>query len=171
MSIRVSVTGGGLADRADQAARKATEAVMREVFAAFQQSFTAKAWDWPWDLPTRKLKGDTLKKKIASYRKGEGLRAGNPRNLIDGSNLRQSGYYELTGPYSARFTWSAEYATAVHEGATIRPWGNKNRTVNLPARPWTSAVLGRIRVPGIEPFPINKRMKDMWLAYFRSANR
>lgn len=169
MSINVRVTGN-LRGRAEQAARAASEAVMRELFAAFQKSFTAKAWDWPQDLPTRKLKGDTLAKKIRSYEKGEGVRAGNPRNLIDFGNLRQTGYYELTGPYSARFTWSALYATAVHEGARIRPWGNKRAAlVTLPARPWTSAVLGKVQVPGINPFPLEKRLKDKWLARFKAS--
>lgn len=172
MSLRVRVTGGGLADRADAAAQKATQAVMRELFAAFQQSFTAKAWDWPRDLPTRKLKGATLAEKARSYRNGDGVRAGNPRNLIDVGNLRQTGFYEFTGPYSARFTWSANYATAVHEGARIRPWGNRSASpVTLPARPWTAAVLGRVRVPGIAPFPFKQRLRDVWVAYFKASRR
>lgn len=168
MSIKVNVTGGGLADRAEAAAQKATQAVMRELFAAFQQSFTAKAWDWPSDLPTRKLKGATLAEKIRSYEKGEGSRAGNPRNLIDVGNLRQTGSYEMTGPYAAKFTWSANYATAVHEGARIYPWGNRSASpVTLPARPWTAAVLGRVKVSGITPFPFQQRLRDTWLVYFK----
>lgn len=166
MSIKVNTN---LSARAETAAQKAAEAVMRELFAAMQQSFTAKAWDWPYNLPTRKLKGATLAEKIRSYEAGEGVRAGNPRNLIDGGNLRQTGSYQMTGPYSAQFTWSALYATAVHEGATIRAWGNENARRTLPARPWTSAVLGRVNVPGIEPFPLNQRFKDVWLARFRSG--
>lgn len=170
MSIKVNVSGG-LSDAFEQAAQKAFQSAARELFGAMQQSFTAKAWDWPQDLPTRKLKGATLKEKIASYNNGDGVRAGSPRNLIDVGNLRQSGYYEFVGPYKARFTWSANYATAVHEGARIHPWGNKDRTVTLPARPWTAAVLGRIRVPGIEPFPLQQRLRDVWLAEFRKRRR
>lgn len=170
MSIKVRINSRGLTDRADAAAQKATEAVMRELFAAMQQSFTAKAWDWPWNLPTRKLKGDTLAKKLASYHAGEGVRAGNPRNLIDFGNLRQTGFWSMTGPFSARFSWSAQYATAVHEGARIRPWGNKRAAlVTLPARPWTAAVLGRVTVPGIKPFPIEQRLRDVWLAKFKAG--
>lgn len=157
MSIRVSVTGGGLTDRADQAARKATEAVMREVFAAFQQSFTAKAWDWP--QPTVRLK----------RKRGKPVVAESPRNIIDIDNLRQTGTYSMTGPYSARFTWSANYAAAVHEG--YRRFKADGSYSSWPARPWTSAVLGRVQVPGIAPFPIEKRLKETWTAYFRSANR
>lgn len=169
MSIKVSLSGGDLSGRAERAAQQATEAVMREVFAAMQQSFTAKAWDWPQNLPTRKLKGATLAEKLRSYEAGEGVRAGNPRNLIDFGNLRQTGSWSMTGPYSAQFTWSANYATAVHEGARIRPWGNRRRVVTLPARPWTAAVLGRVTVPGIRPFPIDQRLRDVWLARFRTG--
>lgn len=158
---------GGFGDAADQALQKAFENVAREAFAAMQQSFTAKAWDWPDDLPTRKLKGATLAEKIRSYRNGDGLRAGSPRNIIDVGSLRQSGTWEMTGPLRATFRWSANYATAVHEGARIHPWGNKRRTVTLPARPWTSAVLGRVKVPGIEPFPLKQRLRDVWVAEFR----
>lgn len=171
MSIKVRVTGGDLAGRAEEAAQKATEAVMRELFAAMQQSFTAKAWEWPRDLPTRKLKGATLAEKIRSYQAGEGIRAGNPRNLIDVGNLRQTGTWQING-YSATFRWSANYATAVHEGARIRPWGNRSAApVTLPARPWTAAVMGRVRVPGIEPFPTGKRLRDVWMVYFKRSGR
>lgn len=172
MSIRVRIDGSGLADRAEASAQKATEAVMREVMAAFDQSFTAKAWDWPRNLPTRKLKGATLAEKIRSYRKGEGIKAGNPRNLIDVGSLRESKNWQMIGPYTAKFTWSTEYARLMHEGGTIQPWGNKRAApVRLPARPWTAAVLGRVTVPGIRPFPIEQRLKDVWLAYFRSGRR
>lgn len=170
MSIKVTVSGD-LGDAADKAAQKAFEATTRELFGAMQQSFTAKAWDWPRDLPTRKLKGATLKEKIASYHKGEGVRAGNPRNLIDVGNLRQTGYYEFTSRHTAKFTWSAEYARFVHEGGAIRPWGNKRAPmVVIPARPWTSAVLGRVTVPGIRPFQFSQRLRDVWLQMFKAAS-
>lgn len=150
MSINVRVNGS-LTAKAEEAARKANEAVARELFAAFQQSFTAKAWDWP---------GET-QRRVGTV--------GSPRNLIDIGNLRQSGFYEITGPYSARFTWSAAYATAVHEGYRRQRADGSYGT--WPARPWTAAVLGRVKVPGIEPFPISKRMKDVWLAYFKAGRR
>jgi len=175
VSIKVTVKVGDLQARAEQAAEQAMKRVAGELFAAFQQSFTAKAWDWPRDLPTRKLGtkgGANLKERIASYNDGDGVRAGSPRNLIDFGNLRQSGSWEMTGPTTARFTWSAAYATAVHEGAWIWAWGRRPpyigaRSVHLPPRPWTRAVLGQEQVSAIKPFPLDERLKDVWLKAFR----
>lgn len=148
MSVRVTANSG-LRGRAEAAAKKAAEAAMRELFAAMQQSFTAKAWAWP----------GTTQRRVGTV--------GSPRNIIDIGNLRQSGSYQMTGPYSARFTWSANYATAVHEGY------RRNRADGgaslWPARPWTSAVLGRVQVPGIQPFPLQQRLRDTWLAYFKAS--
>lgn len=155
MSIRVTVNSAGLADRADAAAQRATQAVMRELFAAFDQSFTAKAWDWP--QPTVRLK----------RKRGKPVVAESPRNIIDTANLRQSGSWEMTGPFSAKFTWSAQYATAVHEG--YRRFKADGSYSTWPARPWTHAVLGRVTVPGITPFPISQRLKDVWLAKFKAG--
>jgi len=170
VSIKVRVDSAGLYRRAEQAAERATETVMGELFGAFQRSFTAKAWDWPRDLPTRKLKGATLAEKIRSYEAGEGVSGGSPRNLIDVGNLRQTGSFQMRGKYQARFTWSADYATAVHEGASIYPWGNRQaRRVILPARPWTRAVLGTENVSAIKPFPFQKRLKDVWIAKFKAG--
>lgn len=148
MSIKVNVN---LSARAEEASRKAMEATTRELFAAFQQSFTAKAWDWP----------GVTERRVGTV--------GSPRNLIDIGNLRQSGYYELTGPYTAKFTWSASYATAVHEG--YRRNRANGGASTWPARPWTSAVLGRVQAPGIRPYPLQERMKAVWLAYFRAGRR
>ena len=170
MSIKVRIDSGDLGRRAEAAAERATEIVMGELYAAFQQSFTAKAWDWPQDLPTRKLSGATLAEKARSYRDGEGVSGGSPRNLIDFGNLRQTGSWQMKGRYQATFTWSASYATAVHEGASIYPWGNRRaRRVILPARPWTRAVLGTENVSAIKPFPFQKRLKDVWLARFKAG--
>ncbi|MEB3360815.1 MAG: hypothetical protein VKI42_01670 [Synechococcaceae cyanobacterium] len=168
VSIRVTVTTGNLAGQAQAATRRAAEIVMGELFAAFQQSFTARAWDWPDDLPTRKLQGANLRELIDSYDAGEGVRAGNPRNLIDSGNLRQSGSWRMTGPYQATFKWSANYATAVHEGAMIYPWGNRDaERVMLPARPWTRAVLGQEQVGGIRTYNLGERLQNVWMAQLR----
>jgi len=171
MSIRVRIDSGDLVKRAEAAAERAVEIVMGELGAAFNQSFTAKAWDWPRDLPTRKLKGANLAEKIRSYQDGDGVRAGNPRNLIDTglAGLRGSYSMEMLGKYQAKYTWSKDYATAVHEGAAIFPWGNKNTRTILPARPWTRAVLGTENVAAIKPFPLEKRLKDVWLARFKAG--
>lgn len=170
MSTRVTVTTGDLYPRAEAAARKAAERVMGELFAAFQQSFTAKAWDWP----RQTIRGQYRYKGRGKRRRrirsgGPGFTVGSPRNLIDIGNLRQTGSWQMAGNYQAQFRWSANYATAVHEGAWIHPWGNKKSAkVLLPARPWTRAVLGQENIAAIKPFPLQKRVKDVWLAYFRS---
>jgi hypothetical protein len=150
MSIRATVDTGNLTKLAEQAAQRATEIVMGELFGAFQQSFTAQAWTWPRE--TKRTVGT----------------AGSPRNIIDTGSLRQSGYYKMTGPYQATFTWSANYATAVHEGALIFPWGNRDASrVQLPARPWTRAVLGQESVSGIVKYDVADRLKNVWLAQLR----
>jgi hypothetical protein len=169
VSITATVIVGDLQARAEAAARRATEIVLGELEAAFQQSFTAKAWQWPRDLPTRKLNGATLREKLASYRRGEGVRAGNPRNLIDFGNLRQSGSFRMSGPYEGTYRWSANYASFVHEGGWIYAWGNKRRRVYIPPRPWTRAVLGQEIVNGIRPFPLGKRLKDVWLVHLKAS--
>jgi hypothetical protein len=171
MSIKVEVDTGNLTQLAEQAAEKAIRIVLEdELFAAFQESFDANAWEWPRDLPTRKLNGATLAEKAASYRKGEGITPPNPRNLIDkgSSGLRGSGTRDMVSKFEVVYTWSKEYANFVHEGGTMRPWGNKNAArVLIPARPWTRAVLGQERVSGIEPFDVGKRLRDVWMVYFR----
>ena len=170
MSIKVTIDSGDLYRRAESAAERAVEIVMGELYGAFQQSFTAKAWDWPQNLPTRKLKGATLAEKIRSYEDGDGVRGGSPRNLIDFGNLRQTGSFQMQGKYQATYKWSASYATAVHEGAAIYPWGNRQaRRVILPARPWTGAVLGTENVAAIKPFPLQERLKNVWLARFNAG--
>lgn len=151
MSINVRVTTSNLQAKAREASRRAAEIVMGELFAAFQQSFTAKAWDWP--RPTERAAGPTV---------------GSPRNLIDTGNLRQTGTYQMTGPYQATFRWSAQYATAVHEGAYIYPWGNRDaERVLLPPRPWTRAVLGQEDVSGVRVYNLGERLQDVWMAQFR----
>jgi hypothetical protein len=150
MSVRVTVESGNLAKLAEQAAQRATEIVMGELYGAFQQSFTAQAWAWPRE--TKRTVGT----------------AGSPRNIIDTGSLRQSGSYQMSGPFQATFKWSANYATAVHEGAMIYPWGNRNaQRVQLPPRPWTRAVLGQENVSGIVTYNVADRLKNVWLAQLR----
>jgi hypothetical protein len=169
MSINVRVNTGNLQARAQQAARRASEIVMGELFAAFQQSFTANAWDWPRETTRGQYTYKGRGKKRRRVRSGEGgFTVGSPRNLIDTGNLRQTGSYQMTGPYQATFRWSANYATAVHEGAYIYPWGNRDADrVYLPPRPWTRAVLGQEDAPGVKPYNLGDRLQNVWLAQFR----
>jgi hypothetical protein len=145
MSVRVGVSGS-LRALAEDSARRATQIVMGELSAALQQSFTAPVWAWP--RPTVRSGGVTV---------------GSPRNIIDTATLRQSHTWAMSGPYQATYSWSAQYASVVHDGAVV---GRKVRTI-LPARPWTRAVIGTERVSGIDPFPLDHRLRDVWLGYMR----
>ena len=170
MSINVRVNTGNLEARARKASRRASEIVMGELFAAFQQSFTAQAWEWPRETTRGQYayKGRGKKRKRVRAKPGSGFTVGSPRNLIDTGNLRQTGTYQMTGPHRATFRWSANYATAVHEGAHIYPWGNKDADrVYLPPRPWTRAVLGQEDVSGVKVYRLGERLQNVWLAQFR----
>ena len=48
----------------------------------------------------------------------------------------------------------------MHEGAYINPFGDKSRTVQLPARPWTQAVLeGNTSATGIPVYQVGPNLK------------
>ena len=155
MSVKVSVTGPDLAVLAEQTAQRATEIVLGELSAAFDQSFTAEAWRWPRE--TKRSDGSTVR---------------SPRNLIDIGNLRGTASWEMNGPYSAIFKWSADYATAVHEGYVTKLRGGRQGPGQLvPARPWTRAVLGQENVSGIQVYNLGERLQNVWLATLRSRGR
>jgi hypothetical protein len=139
MRVGVKVTGvkvsTGFSSRTAQAAETAARIVFPELNSAFQAALGSKAWDWP-------------RVTIRS----NGQEVGTPRNIVDRGTLRASNSFTMNG-LTATFKWSVGYATAVHYGASIHPWGDKDRPkVSLPARPWTSAVLGVVKVSGIDEF-------------------
>lgn len=150
MSVRVTVTSAGLTKKANDAARRAAEIVMGELNNAFQQSLSAQAWEWP--RPTKRTVGTVT----------------SPRNILDTGNLRDTNSWQMSGPYQATFTWSANYATAVHEGyVTKLRSGRQGPGLLVPARPWTRAVLGQENVSGIVTYDIGDRLKNVWLAQFK----
>lgn len=152
MSVRVTVTQStNLQALAEAAAQRATEIVMGELSAAFDQSFTAQAWSWP--RQTRRSNGDLV---------------GSPRNIIDqagAGGLRSTGSWQMVGPYQAIFKWSSEYATGVHEGYVTKRESGPG--VIVPARPWTRAVLGQETVSGIQTYNAADRLRNVWLAQLR----
>lgn len=154
MSVRVTVNGS-LRAQAEKAAQAATKVVMAELNGAFQQSFTAVAWSWP--RQTKRSNGEVV---------------GSPRNTIDqagSGGLRGTGSWQMTSPYQATFKWSAEYATAVHEGYAARLRGGRQGPgLLVPARPWTRAVTGQENVPGVEVYNLGERLQNVWLAYMRA---
>ena len=137
MSIRVETTvsgpGPGELSGAMQAVIKTTFA---ELFERYQASFNPSAWNWPRETERRVGK------------------VGSPRNIVDTGSLRQSATYTLPDAFSMEARWSANYATAVHEGARLR-----NGTI-LPARPWTDAVRGTVQASGIKPFPLGEKLQQ-----------
>lgn len=139
MRVGVRVTGvkvaAGFSPKTVQAAETAARIVFPELNSAFQAALGSKTWDWP-------------RVTIRS----NGQEVSSPRNIVDNGTLRASNSFTVNG-LTATFKWSVGYATAVHYGANIHPWGDKSKPkVNLPARPWTSAVLGVVKVSGIEEF-------------------
>ena len=133
--------------RSRKAAESAAKLVFPELNSAFQDALGSKVWSWP----------------RATIR-SNGQEVGSPRNIVDTGILKASNSFQISGTL-ATFKWSVDYAAAAHYGANIYPWGDKTRTVNLPARPWTDAVLGKILVPGIEPY----NYKEVYKAAFISA--
>ena len=146
MSIKAetTVTGPGPVEM-DQMLAKIAQDTFVELFAQYQASFNPSAWPWPRE--TRRRVGTV----------------GSPRNIVDIGTLRQSGTYGFPDPFTMEARWSANYATAVHEGARLR-----NGTI-LPARPWTDAVNGTVQASGIPPFPLGDKLRQrILLAVARS---
>jgi len=136
MSIRVEtqVSGPGPGELSGML-QKISRETLAELFGRYQASFNPSAWNWPRETQRR----------VGTV--------GSPRNIVDTGTLRQSGTYTFSDSYSMEARWSANYATAVHEGARLR-----NGTI-LPARPWTDAVRGTVQVSGITPFPLGDRLR------------
>jgi hypothetical protein len=137
MSIRVetTVTGPGPGEM-NQILQEISRSTLVELFGRYQASFNPSAWSWPRETQRR----------VGTV--------GSPRNIVDIGTLRQSGTYSFTDPYTMEARWSAQYATAVHEGARLR-----NGTI-LPARPWTDAVRGTVQVSGIPVFPLGRKLQQ-----------
>ena len=137
MSIRVetTVTGPGPGELSGKL-QEITRNTLAELFGEYQESFNPSAWNWPRET----------KRRVGTV--------GSPRNIVDIGTLRQSGTYTFPDAYSMEARWSAQYATAVHEGARLR-----NGTI-LPARPWTDAVRGTVQASGITPFPLGVKLQQ-----------
>lgn len=135
-----------LARRAEEAAQVAAKVVFTEMNGRFQDAIGSKVWQWP-------------RQTVRS----NGRAVGSPRNIVDTGALRQSNIFTQSG-YEAVFRWTQNYASFVHEGAMVYPFGDTSRErVYNPGRPWTSAVLGTEKVVGIEPYDYRKRFREVWL--------
>lgn len=157
---RVQLTRN-IAVRNGRAAEQAARIVFPELNSAFQDALGSKVWSWP----RTTIRQGALKRDGT---RGKGFTVTSPRNIVDVGTLRASNSLAISGT-RATFTWSVGYATAVHYGANIHPWGDKSRPlVNLPARPWTSAVLGTIRIPGLEPYDYREQFRASFIRAWRN---
>jgi len=77
--------------------------------------------------------------------------SGGARDIVDTGRLKDSLSISVSGGDISIY-YSAPYASVVHEGGYIRPYGNKKiDAVYLPGRPWVDAVLfGNGPVPSVD---------------------
>lgn len=155
------------------ALRSATEQafaqVAGEITGRFDDAISGEYWPWPDSTPRFGGAKDleTAADNWNTYLTGNGTGArpkaiaGSPRSIVDSGNLKQSRDFnlDLVG-LKAEWNWNADYAAAVHEGAYINPFGNRNKVVQIPARPWTQAVLqGGTSASGIPVYPVAANLK------------
>lgn len=157
----------------NSALRAATEQAFAEVTGELTARFDAaiSGQHWPWPDATPRFGGSRDLASAAdnwnTYVNGNGTGkkpravAGSPRSIVDSGDLKQSRDFSLNrAALTAEWSWNVDYAAAVHEGAYINPFGNPSKSVQLPARPWTEAVLvGGTVATGIEIYPLNERLQ------------
>lgn len=155
------------------AAEEAFAVVAAELTGRFNDAISGAYWPWPDDTPRwGNGGGRTLEEAADNWNtwingNGTGKRpravAGSPRSVVDSGDLKQSLTFTLNrAAMEANWTWNAEYAAAVHEGAYIHPFQNPDKVVELPARPWTKAVLeGGTGAVGIEVYDAAARLQSL----------
>ncbi|MHC5779694.1 hypothetical protein [Nostoc sp.] len=111
---------------------RAFDVVVEAQGDAFQSAIAANIWEWP---------RETL-------RHNKDL-VGSPRDIYDIGELYDSLVISRTAN-AAEYTWEADYAAIVHDGATT-----KNGT-ELPARPWTKVGLEECDAAGIMQQQLDK---------------
>ena len=146
-----------------KALRKATElafaAVAGELTGRFDDAISGEYWPWPRE--SKRFGGGSSLSDVARQWKQSSFNVGSPRSIVDSGDLKQSREFELNrSALTAKWLWGVDYAAAVHEGSIINPFGDKSRSVRLPARPWTTAVLeGGTVAQGIEVYETEKRLE------------
>jgi|TARA_B100000035_G_scaffold307305_1_gene310372 hypothetical protein len=144
-----------------RATQIAFQQVTGELTARFDAAVSGNHWPWPDSTPRwGSSGGKTLEESAENwntwqYGTGFGKKpkavAGSPRSIVDSGDLKQSRDFQLNiSTFTAEWNWGVDYAAAVHNGAYIHPFGNKQKLVQMPARPWTTAVLtGKTVAQGI----------------------
>jgi len=151
------------------ATEQAFAQVAGEITARFDAAVSGEHWPWPDFTPrfggSRDLAEAADNWNTYTTGNGTGARprsvAGSPRSIVDSGDLKQSRDFNLDrAALTATWSWNVDYAAAVHEGAYINPFNNPNKVVQLPARPWTTAVLeGNTTATGIEVYPTSQNLK------------
>lgn len=150
-------------------AQSAFAQVAGELTARFDAAISGNHWPWPDKTPrwggARDL--ETAMDNWNTYLTGNGggkkprAVAGSPRSIVDSGTLKQSREFSLNrAELKAYWNWSADYAAAVHEGAYINPFGNKNKIIQLPGRPWITAVMiGGTVAQGIPVYDVKAELR------------
>lgn len=99
------------------AINKAFDNTTERMSQAFSDAIADEVWQWPRET-----------------RRKNGRVAGRVRDIIDTGELLESKSVARSAN-AAEFSWSVDYAAAVHNGATLRSG------VDLPARPWTERAI------------------------------
>lgn len=164
LTVRTKATvSPQLSERLRQAINEAAHATWQETWGVVLDTMGSPVWQWPRET----VRGRSYDRQ---GRRTAGRIVGSPRNIVDTGLLRQSGYLTTTGTL-ASFRFTLNYATAVHNGAWIYPWGDKTRDrVFLPGRPFLGAILGTTPYPGVEPYPIAERFRLNLRTAYRSVS-
>lgn len=124
ITVEVDSTWGNSVKRQlEAAANDALESIALELDTLLTQSIQSSSWAW--DNGTR--------------------------DIVDTGALLDSQRVAVSGD-SIVISYGVPYATFVHEGGYIQPYGNKNiEAVYIPARPWVDSVIyGTGPVPSID---------------------
>ena len=165
------------------ALRAATEQAFAQVAAEltgrFDAAISGEHWPWPDQTPRWGAGGgrnlEEARENWNTWATGSGFgkrprtTVGSPRSIVDSGDLKQSRDFSLNrAALSAEWSWNVDYAAAGHEGAYIHPFGNKNKMIQLPGRPWTEAVLvGGTVATGIPVYPTSEKLKSYIEAFLR----
>lgn len=150
-----------------RATQQAFAAVAGELTGRFDDAISGNYWPWP--RQSKRFGGGSSLSDVAAGWKRTSFNTGSPRSIVDSGDLKQSREFNLNkGALTAEWNWSVDYAAAVHEGAVINPFGDKSRSVRLPPRPWTTAVLeGGTSASGIQVYDVQDRLRSYVQKFLR----
>lgn len=114
-------------DKLEKGKVAGANALTAEIRRRLEQSIRSSTWSWP---------RTTLRRN--------GTTAGYSRDIVDTGMLLSSQKTALKisqNKFIVEMTNTAPYATLVHYGGVVQPYGNKNaNSVLIPGRPWVTAI-------------------------------